>query len=146
MEYLFTPPLVKPIPELSDKVLANRRDFILPNYAEKGFWAFMRERYTADYIVVDAKNYRGKVKKNEILQIANYLKPHGAGLFGIIVCRNGGDSAGCEHTIREQWLVNKKLILVLADEDIEKMLINKLDGNPPEDLISRKIEQFRLSM
>lgn len=146
LEYLFTPPLAKPIPELSDRVLANRRDFILPNYVEKGFWAFMREKYAADYIVVDAKNYTRKVKKNEVLQIANYLKPHGAGLFGIIICRKGGDSAGCEHTLREQWLVHKKLILVLDDGDIEKMLISKLDGNPPEDLISQKIEQFRLSM
>jgi hypothetical protein len=146
LEYLFTPPLAKPIPELSDKVLANRRDFILPNYAEKGFWAFMREKYTADYVVVDAKNYAGRIKKNETLQIANYLKPYGAGLFGIIICRKGGDSAGCEHTLREQWLVHRKLMLVLDDEDIEEMLINKSDGNPPEDLISRKIEQFRLSM
>ncbi|MEO1351790.1 MAG: HNH endonuclease signature motif containing protein [Cyanobacteria bacterium J06635_15] len=146
LEYLFTPPLAKPIPELSDKVLANRRDFILPNYSEKGFWAFMREKYVADYIVIDAKNYTRKVKKDEVLQIANYLKPHGAGLFGIIICRKGGDSAGCEHTLREQWLVHKKLILVLNDEDIEKMLVAKLDGNPPEDLISQKIEQFRLSM
>jgi hypothetical protein len=146
LEHLFSPPLVKPIPELSDKVLANRRDFILPNYAEKGFWAFMREKYLADYIVVDAKNYTGKVKKNEVLQIANYLKPHGAGLFGMIICRKGGDSAGCEHTLREQWLVHRKLILVLDDEDVEKMLIAKSDGNTPEDLISQKIEQFRLSM
>jgi HNH endonuclease len=146
LEYLFTPPLAKPIPELSDKVLANRRDFILPNYAEKGFWAFMREKYTADYVVVDAKNYTRRIKKNEALQIANYLKPHGAGLFGIIICRKGGDSSGCEHTLREQWLVHRKLILVLDDEDIEEMLITKSDGNLPEDLISRKIEQFRLSM
>lgn len=146
LECLFTPPLAKPIPELSDKALANRRDFILPNYAEKGFWTFMREKYAADYIVVDAKNYTRKIKKNEVLQIANYLKPHGAGLFGIIICRKGGDSSGCEHTLREQWLIHKKLILVLNDEDIEKMLIAKLDGNPPEDLISQKIEQFRLSM
>ena len=146
LEYLFTPPLAKPIPELSDRVLANRRDFILPNYAEKGFWAFMREKYTADYIVIDAKNYAKKVKKDDVLQIANYLKPHGAGLFGIIICRKGGDSIGCEHTLREQWLVHKKLILVLEDKDIEKMLITNSDDNPPEDLISRKIEQFRLSM
>jgi hypothetical protein len=146
LEHLFAPPLVKPIIELSDKVLANRRDFILPNYAEKGFWAFMRDKYLADYIVVDAKNHAGRVKKNEVLQIANYLKPHGTGLFGMIICRKGGDSAGCEHTLREQWLVHRKLILVLDDEDVEKMLIAKSDGNTPEDLISQKIEQFRLSM
>ena len=56
LEALLSPPLGKPLSEHSDRSLANRRDFILPNYADKGFWLFMREKYTADYIVVDAKN------------------------------------------------------------------------------------------
>lgn len=146
LEFLFTPPLGRPIPELSDKVKANRRDFIMPNYTEKGFWAFMREKYEADYIVVDAKNYKQKVKKSEVLQIANYLKPHGAGLFGIIISRVGGDSSGCEHTLREQWLVHRKLILVLDDDDVKEMLIAKSDGRMPEEILGQIIERFRLSM
>lgn len=146
LEYLFTPPLGKPIPELSDKAQANRRDFIMPNYVDKGFWAFMRDKYSADYIVIDAKNYTKKVKKSEVLQIANYLKPHGAGLFGLIFSRVGGDSSGCEHTLREQWLVHRKLILVLDDDDVKEMLIAKSDGRAPEDILSQKIEHFRLSM
>lgn len=146
LEHLFTPPLNKPIPELSDKTKTNRRDFIMPNYSDKGFWAFMREKYGADYVIVDAKNYTRKVKKTEALQMANYLKQHGAGLFGIIVSRQGGDSAGCEHTVREQWLISQKMILVLSDDDIIEMLMAKSDGRPPEDVLGRKIEQFRLSM
>lgn len=109
LECLFTPPLGKPIPELSDNAKANRRDFIMPNYTDSGFWAFMREKYQADYVVIDAKNYSRKIKKAEVLQIANYLKPHGAGLFGIIISRKGGDTSGCEHTLREQWMVHRKL-------------------------------------
>lgn len=145
-EHLFTPPLGKPIPELSDKSRANRRDFIMPNYTDKGFWHFLREKYKADYIVIDAKNYTRKVKKAEVLQIANYLKSHGAGLFGLIATRKGGDAAGCEHTLREQWLVHQKMILILDDEDIKAMLMAKADGQPPEDILGQKIEQFRLSM
>lgn len=146
LECLFTPPLGKPIPELSDKSAANRRDFIMPNYTEAGFWSFLRQKYEADYIVIDAKNYTQKVKKSEVLQIANYLKVHGAGLFGIIISRKGGDAAGCEHTLREQWLVHRKLILVLDDDDIKMMLLAKSDGRPAEDILGQKIEQFRLSM
>ncbi|MEN6585162.1 MAG: HNH endonuclease signature motif containing protein [Sulfuricella sp.] len=145
-EWLFTPPLGKPISELSDKSQANRRDFIMPNYAENGFWSFLRQKYEADYIVIDAKNNARKVKKSEVLQIANYLKPHGAGLFGLIISRIGGDASGCEHTLREQWLVHRKLILVLDDEDIKAMLMAKSDGRPPEDILGQKIEHFRLSM
>ena len=146
LECIFTPPLGKPIPELSDKVRANRRDFIMPGYTEKGFWAFMREKYEADYIVIDAKNYSRKVRKSDVLQIANYLKTHGAGLFGMIISRKGGDASGCEHTLREQWLVHRKLILVLDDDDVREMLTAKSDGRAPEEILGQKIEHFRLSM
>ncbi len=146
LECLFTPPLGKPISELSDKAKTNRRDFIMPNYTDSGFWEFMREKYQADYIVIDAKNYSGKVKKPEVLQLANYLKEHGAGLFGIIISRNGGNASGCENTLREQWIIHKKLILVLSDIDVIEMLTAKSDGRKPEEIVGQIIERFRLSM
>lgn len=118
----------------------------MPNYTDKGFWAFMREKYEADYVVIDAKNYSRRVKKSEVLQIANYLKPHGAGLFGIIISREGGDTSGCEHTLREQWLIHRKLILLLDDDDVTQMLVTKSEGRVPEEVIEQKIEHFRLSM
>ncbi|WP_139834534.1 MULTISPECIES: HNH endonuclease [unclassified Pseudomonas] len=146
LEHLFCPILAKPLPEHSDSTKTNRRDFILPNYAESGFWSFIRHKYIADYLVVDAKNYSRKVSKAEILQVSNYLKPHGAGCFGAIFSRKGGDSAGCAHTLREQWLINQKMILVFDDEEVYSMLTAKEDERSPEELIGKKIEQFRLSM
>nr|WP_232473145.1 HNH endonuclease [Vibrio anguillarum] len=146
LEYLFTPSLKSPISELSDYSKVNRRDFILPNYATSGFWAVIRNRYSADYIVVDAKNYSKRVGKKDVLQISNYLKKFGAGLFGMIVSRHGGDSAGCEVTLREQWALHGKLILVINDEHIVAMLRAKRDGAEPEDILVQLIQKFRLSM
>lgn len=146
LAHLFSPPLIAPISELSDNSKSNRRDFIMPNYADTGFWAFLRARYSADYVIVDAKNYTKKVGKKDVLQIANYLKSHGAGLFGLIFSRNGGDSSGCEFTLREQWLINKKMIVIFDDDDVISMLLAKSDGRLPEQILGNKIEQFRLSM
>lgn len=145
LETLFCPPLSTPISELSDAFKVNRRDFILPNYAEDGFWAFLRDRYLADFVVVDAKNRTGEIKKKDALQIANYLKEHGAGLFGMIACRKGAD-AGCIHTLRETWVVDQKLVIVLADSDIEQMLLARQSGAHPESIVKQKIEDFRLSL
>lgn len=142
---VFCPPLQSPMPENSDYLKTNRRDFILSNYAKDGFWEFLRSNYKADYIVVDAKNYSNKIKKDEVLQIANYLKPHGAGMFGMIFTRKGGDCRGCEATLREQWILHGKLILVLDDEDVENMLVASSTGTTT-DIIGQKIEKFRLSM
>lgn len=143
LERLFCPPLSTPISELPDFRKINRRDFILPNYSEEGFWAFIRTRYFADFITIDAKNLSSKIKKNHVLQIANYLKQHGLGLFGIIICRNGGDRS-CIQTIREEWAIDKKLIIVLTDDDIEQMLLAKSSRGTPETIIRQKIEEFRL--
>ena len=145
LERLFCPPLQTPISELPDTQGVNRRDFILPNYSESGFWAFIRSQYSGDYIVVDAKNYSSRIGKPPVLQISNYLKRHGAGLFGLIICRDGGNNS-CFQTLREIWMIDKKLIILLTDDDIEKMLIERASGRNPEIIIRQKIEDFRLAL
>jgi len=146
LEELFCPPLYKPIPQHSDSSKVNRPDFLIPNYADSGFWAFLRDKYQADYVVVDAKNHSGEVGKLDVLQIANYLKPYGAGLFAIICSRLGGDKCGCEHTLREQWLDHNKLIGILDDYDLSMMLAAKSERRGPEGILTSKIQNFRLSM
>ena len=145
LEALFTPPLEKTIIESSDEFKINRRDFVLPNYCTDGFWDFMRQQYAADYIVVDAKNYVKPIKKNEILQISNYLKVHGAGLFAIIFSRHGA-ARSAQLTMREQWIVHSKLIVVLNDDDVFSMLSAVESGGNPDTVIRQKIEEFRLKM
>lgn len=145
LEQLFCPPLSNIHKEHTDAYAINRRDFIIPNYVEGGFWAFLRSQYSADYIVVDAKNYAGKVKKEQVLQIANYIKSHGTGLFGLIVCRNGGDRS-CALTLREVWSIERKLIIVLTDYDLKEMLTTQSYGGKPETIIRQRIEDFRLEI
>ena len=142
---LFSPPLLLPLHEKSDASRANRRDFIFPNYCDAGFWSFIRSRYNADYIVVDAKNHTKKIDKKDILQIANYLKPHGTGLFGIIVSRTNASESAL-YTLKEAWALERKLIIILQDNDIEQMLINKKVGRDPVTTIRQKIEDFRLQL
>lgn len=145
LERLFCPPLSTPIIERADDSGTNRRDIILPNYAERGFWAFVRERYDADFLVVDAKNHTEEIGKPEALQVLNYLKCHGTGMLGMIVCRRGWD-ATCQSIIREKWALEGKLVVVLSDEHVERMLRAKEAGGPPEDVVRQWIEDFRISM
>ncbi|MFC7381858.1 hypothetical protein [Sphaerisporangium rhizosphaerae] len=144
-EYLFCPPLEAPIREIENETKVNRRDFVIPNYCSQGFFYFLRTHYQADYIVVDAKNYCGDVGKSEVLQLANYLSERGAGLFGIIVTRNGHDAtAGIIR--REQWMQHGKLILFITDTDLKQMIIAKRSGGEPNAVLRQKIEDFRLSI
>jgi hypothetical protein len=138
-----SPPLGLPLDERTNLSGVNRRDIIFPNYATEGLWEFLRHHYDAHYVVVDAKNYVGGVKKKDILQVANYLSAHGAGLFGMIVCRNAADRSA-EVTRREQWVIYRKLILILNDEDLRTMLALTDQGEDPAIVIRQKIEDFRL--
>lgn len=146
LEFLFCPPLEKPISEHSNREGTNRRDFILPNYTtdSTNFWAQMRLLYEAHFVVVDAKNWSGQIDKDEVLKIANYLSAHGAGLFGILMSRKGGDSSA-EVTQREQWMQHRKMIVILDDSDVRQMLAMHTSNGSPADLIRQKIEDFRLS-
>lgn len=119
LEFLFHLPLNVPIYESNTSNRHNRRDMILANYAESGYWQFLRLHYGADFIVVDSKNSGNRVRKTDVLQLANYLSAYGAGLFGLIMCRRGADK-GANWTIREQWTMHHKLIVVLNDEDMRQ--------------------------
>ncbi|MUG85699.1 HNH endonuclease [Paenibacillus timonensis] len=144
-EHLFCPDLGRPIVELSDTAKANRRDIIMANYCESGFWKFMANRYGADFIVVDPKNYSAKVTKDCVLQMINYLKAYGPGMFGIISSRKGPKESAV-HTQREVWMAQSKLIIFIDDSDYEQMLLLKKNGNNPEEVIKQKIEDFRLGL
>lgn len=144
LEHLFCPPLQRPLGESGDESGANRRDYVLANFAEEGFWRYLRDRYDADYIVVDAKNFVSPVKKKEVLQIANYLKPFGAGMFAMIFTRAGGD-ASARLTVREQWFHYHKLILILTDKHVEEMLRGAIAGSPTL-VLQNVLQEFRLSM
>lgn len=143
LNFLFCPPLKAPIVQPRDDAGANRRDLIMPNYATRGFWHFLRNRYRADFIVAEAKNAAYPVDKMAVLQLANYLARHGIGLFGMLLTRNGmNGSAGW--TRREQWVLHDKMIIDLDDEDMRQMLLTKQAGDSPATLIQQRIEDFRL--
>ena len=124
LNFLFCPPLNPPIVQQRDDIGANRRDLIMPNYATRGFWHFMRNYYGAAYVVAEAKNATSPVNKLAVLQLANYLSRHGTGLFGMLLTRQGLN-ASAKWTRREHWVLHDKMIIGLDDEDMQQMLLTK---------------------
>lgn len=139
---LFCPPLNQPKEQNADSCRLNIRDYILPNYARKGPWKFLFERYKAEFIPVDAKNSSEPVGKDEILQIANYLSIKGLGMFGIILSRFGPNQTAKSH-ILSKWQNEDKMIVILDDLDIKQMLLNRQEDKDPCWLIIEKIEELR---
>jgi hypothetical protein len=145
LNFLFVPPLNRVLVQNSDEH-ANRRDFILPNYAVDGsWWQFMRSHYEAHYVVAEAKNLSAGPGKREVLQVAHYLNPHGTGLFAMVFARSElNDTA--KWLRREQWVQHNKLIIGLDDTDVAQMVATKLAADDPAELVRQKIEDFRLGI
>lgn len=94
---------------------------------------------------MDAKNGKGRVTKTNVLQLANYLKDHDVGRFGLIIGREGFDKSAMM-TMREQWAIHGKMIIILNDRDVENMLLSKAVSGDPSTVIGEKIQCFRLQM
>lgn len=142
---LFCPPLDPLVEQNADANYANRRDFIIPNYSDYGYWPYLRNRYYAEFITVDAKNSAKTISKEDILQVAHYLKSKGTGLFGLVFSRFGVDESGIIH-LRDIWQNENKMIIVMNDNDIEQMLLLKQDNSDPCQVIINLIQNFRLSL
>ena len=143
-EFLFSPVLGPPEIERSDRSRRDRRDFIMENLAESGFWHRARQRYAADYILFDAKN--GKlIKKKDVTVFAHYLKPYGLGMFGVLFTRQPPSKAAV-HAMREQWAGTARMIVPICDTQLREMLEKKRDGTAPEAVISDAIAEMRMDM
>jgi hypothetical protein len=145
VEFLFSPPLGMPQYEVSDEAKRNRRDIIIENFAESGFWAVARSEYVARYIVVDAKNHTDPIEKRSVLDVSHYLKKHGCGLFALLATRAGASPAAM-HAIREHWIAEQKMILVLDDTDLKRMLVLRERGADPASVIRERLKEFIVSM
>lgn len=146
LELLFCQTLSSPLMQSSDFSKNNRRDFVLLNATyENSIWRFFRDRYDAEYIVVDAKNSDKPVTKQDILQMSHYLKEKGAGRFGIIISRKGLGKSSLI-ALREMWIHEEKMIVVLDDNDVETMLIAMRSKNDPAVILRQKVAELRLSI
>ena len=143
-EFLFVPPLGPPDYESVDAERRNRRDFVMENAAERGTWAALRTRYNADYVAVDSKN-SVSINKAEVVLTAHYLKPYGLGMLAFVAFR-GDAKVSARHAVREQWVGNGKLIVLVNDKDMLAMIKLRAEGAAAEDHIRRAIADFRKSL
>lgn len=146
LELLFCKTLSSPLMQSRDFSKNNRRDFILLNATyENSIWRFLRDRYDAEYIIVDAKNSDKPITKQDILQMSHYLKEKGSGRFGIIISRKGlGKSS--QIALRDTWIHEEKMIVVLDDNDVETMLKEMRCKNDPAIILRQKVAELRLSI
>ena len=143
---LFVPPLDYPIVQPRSAFNIIRRDLIFPNRSTSGFWdREIRSGYEGDYVLLECKNFKDPIGKEEFDQALEYLGESSVGKFGIIVTRkNVGEKIRQLQVMR--WKDSKKMLIVLSDQHLHRMLDLFSNGQDPTQTIQKAIDLVRTSV
>lgn len=123
----------------------SRYDFICRVRPTTEFWKFVIDHLDSRYVLFEFKNYAGKIKQGQILTTEKYLLERGLRRMAIIMTRDGADSNAVTMTqgaMREHG----KLMLVVDDEKVCRMLHMKEQGEDPTDCLFELADDFLLTL
>jgi hypothetical protein len=144
LNYLFEPELTGGELEVQSYLGTERRDIVYMNEAEVSFWNYVRTTYGSPLVMFEVKNVE-ELKLDHVNQAATYLGAR-LGMLGFIVTRN---PAG-DNIIRKTYSIYndtpsipRKVLLILADEDLIAMIRLKQEEQNPGKYVQRLYRSFR---
>lgn len=123
----------------------NRYDYICRARPTTEFWNFAIDHLDSRYVLFEFKNYTGKIKQGQILTTEKYLLERGFRRLAIIMTRVGADQnalAMAQGAMREQG----KLMLILNDDIVCRMLHMKENGDDPSDYLFDIADDFLMKL
>lgn len=123
----------------------NRFDYVCRIKPTTDFWNFVLQQMHSRYIIFEFKNYKDKIKQGQVLTTEKYLLEKALRRVAIMITRKGAHESAikmAQGAMRESG----KLILILKDEEICKMLHMKEKGSDPTDLLFDITDNFLLSL
>lgn len=147
LNYLFEPELTDGEMEVATFLGTERRDIVYVNESERSFLRYVRETYQSLFVLFEIKNV-AEVELDHVNQVAAYLGAR-LGMLGFIVTRH----AVGENIIRKTYAVfndtpsmPRKVILVVADEDLTAMIRLKQSGKETIKHLRDTYRRFRLNV
>ncbi len=145
LEFLFVPPLTRPVIQARTLSGTNRRDVVLPNrnFGERNNWGVLLSELNARMILFEFKNYDAtEIGHEEVIQTDNYLTEP-MGKLAVMICSKIPDDGA--HIQRNTiYSRHRKVILFLTKDHLKEMLFIKERGEDPSDLIVDLVEKFYL--
>jgi hypothetical protein len=123
----------------------HRLDFISSIKSENEFWNSLRDDFRSRYVVFEVKNYPGKVSQDQIYSTEKYLFTNALRSVAILIARNG-ENKGAYHARQGALREAGKLILMLTQEDVIKMLQMKIAGDEVISVLADKLDDLLTKM
>lgn len=122
LTFCLVPPLLDPTEESRTEGGLHRRDILYPiPYGQRGFWGFLQNKFSASSIIVDAKNYKSELPKDQVVIVSKYFGARKLGNFGLIISPKGPSKSAKKEQIN-RWIHHGEMIICLSDANLEEML------------------------
>jgi hypothetical protein len=123
----------------------SRFDYVCRIKPATEFWRFLIDHLNSRYVIFEFKNYKGQIKQGQVLTTEKYLLEKALRRAAIIITRTGADK-GAYAMIQGAMREHGKLMLVIDDDQVCKMLHMKDRGDDPTDLLFDVADEFLLSL
>jgi Restriction endonuclease len=139
LQYVFEDKLGNPKVQRTTKDGVQRRDSLFPNLRKSRFFQRVFDRFDADFVIVDFKNYGEPINSDVIEDVSHYAND-ALGKFVVVVTRNGGGSAAMSAQVR--LFRDGKAVVAVSDAHLLEMVARKEQGDEPEDVLSDLLDEL----
>lgn len=143
LEYLFSTSLKRVSRQESTNDGKQRRDLLFRNQRIGLFWNRVADRYKADFIIVDFKNYKDPIGPDVINDVQKYTNK-ALGNFVLVICRKGQNPSAFMGQLRA-YRNHDQIILVVNDEQLIEMIQLKERNESSEEVLSGLLDQLLTS-
>jgi len=113
--------------------------------SKNDFWRNLIQSFQSRYVLFEFKNYTEPIGQDQVYTTERYLYLRGLRSVGFIIAPKGGNKQAhkaAKGALREHG----KVILILSNDDLCKMIGLKDSGGEPSDYLSDKLDEFLISL
>lgn len=141
LNHVFIPPLRTPRIQTRSEDGLDRRDAIYTIDNGHVFWDNLKNECRTRILVAEFKNHQSTPSQKEIESIQQYLFTKAMRSFGILCARQPPDESALKAR-RRAWMEFDKLVVFLADQDLQEILLLKAAGDDPTEVINSQLDDF----
>jgi len=145
LKYLFEKDLANWNTQLRTDDELSRFDMICRVISKNDFWRNLIQSFQSRYVLFEFKNYTEPIGQDQVYTTERYLYLRGLRSVGFIIAPKGGNKQAhkaAKGALREHG----KVILILSNDDLCKMIGLKDSGGEPSDYLSDKLDEFLISL
>jgi hypothetical protein len=124
---------------------ANRYDFICRIKTGSEFWDAIRADFRTRSILFECKNYSEPITADQVYSTERYLFSGALRTVCLLISRKGPDD-GCRRAAQGAMRESGKLVLLLSNAELIRMLQTKAEGDDPTTQLDEMIWDFIIKL